>query len=662
MAARKVFRTLVSVEEAQQTFKQHYDVQPLGVEEVKVAEAYGRVLAEDIVARFDVPGFDRATMDGYAVRAQDIFGAEEDNPIALKPVGTIEPGQKPSMEIGEKETAEIATGAPIPKGANAVAMVEYTSKANGFIEIYRSVVPGENIMAAGSDIMTGELVLKTGRRLTAREMGVASALGLAAVKVYRRPKVAILSTGNEILSAGSKLQYGKIFDINAASISGAVSEAGALPMLMGVARDDEEKMKTSLKRALSSCDMVLSSGSTSAGAGDMMYRVIDELGAPGVLVHGLTLKPGKPTVIAVVGGKPVIALPGYPTSALMIFNVVVQPVLRAMSGLPYAASRTVIEARAAYRVFAGKGRRELLPVHLVADSEGKYLVYPVEGGGSGAITSMAVADGFIDVAESREFVEEGESVNVHLFSEELRLADLVVIGSHCIGLDMLAKLIKRKHQTFDMKIVNVGSMGGLRAVGRGEADVAGTHLVDEHGAFNKPYLEKLEIADRVTLVRGYNREQGLIFGKGNPKNVKKLEDLLRNDVTMINRNPGSGTRILLDIKLKELSPKLGLSFEETKKKIKGYSSEAKSHTAVAAAIAQGRADVGVGIRTVAEFYGLGFIHLADEHYDFAIPGNRLEKPSVKILLEALRHPEFAKSLEKEAPGLVTTRETGSIIA
>ncbi|MBI4258589.1 MAG: molybdopterin biosynthesis protein [Thaumarchaeota archaeon] len=660
MVERKVFRTLISAEEALERFKQQYDAKPLGIEESKVGEAYGRVLAEDVVASLDVPGFDRATMDGYAVRAQDTFGAEEDAPLALKLVGTVEPGRKPSLGISGKETVEIATGAPIPKGANAVVMVEYTSKANGFVEIHKPVVPGENVMAAGSDIMAGELVLKAGQKLSPREMGVASALGFATVKVYRKPKVAILSTGDEILSPGSSSEYGKIFDINAASISGAVLEVGALPLPMGVVQDDEEEMKSALRRALSSADMVLTSGSTSAGAGDMMYRVIDDLGSPGVLVHGLTLKPGKPTVIALVRGKPVIALPGYPTSALMIFSVIVRPVLRALSGSSYESSRTVVAAETAYRIFAGKGRRELLPVHLVADSEGKYLVYPVEGG-SGAITSMAMADGFLDVSESREFIEEGENVDVHLFSEEMKLADLVVIGSHCVGLDFLARLIKRRHASFDFKIVNVGSMGGLRAVGRGEADVAGTHLVDESGVFNKPYLERLELADRVVLVRGYSREQGLIVAKGNPKNVKGPEDLFRNDVSMINRNPGSGTRILLDIRLKDTSRGMKVSFEDMKKKIIGYESEAKSHTAVAAAVAQGRADVGVGIRTVAERYGLSFIHLADEHYDFAIPRIRLEKASVKIFLEALRDADFAKVLKREAPGLVVTTETGSII-
>ncbi len=650
------------MEEALEALGRYYVASPVGVEDIGVSQAYGRILAEDTVSRLDVPGFDRALMDGYAVRAQDTFGAEEDRSETLRLVGVVEPGQRPRVEVGEREAVEIATGAAMPKGANAVVMVEYTSLKRHLVEVFKPVAPGENVMAAGSDIMTGELILKAGRRLTPREMGVAAALGLSRIRVYRRPTVAIISTGNEVVSPGKPLAYGKVFDINSSSLAGAVVEAGAEPLIMGVVQDDEVMMKNALRRALSKADIVLTSGSTSAGAGDMMYRVIGELGAPGVLVHGLSFKPGKPAVVAVVEGKPVIALPGYPTSALMVFSVLVLPLLTVLAGQTGFTEGGRVEAKTAYRVFAGKGRRELLPVHVVADSEGRYLIYPVEGG-SGAITSMAMADGFIDVTASREFVEEGESVSVRLFGAELKLADLVIIGSHCVGLDLLSRLIKKRRAAFDMKIVNVGSMGGLRAVSRGEADVAGTHLVDEKtGLFNTPYLEKLGIVDRVTLIRGYNREQGLIVPKGNPKNISGLEDLLRGSMTVINRNPGSGTRVLLDLRLKALASRRGLSFDTLKKRIKGYDLEAKSHSAVAAAVAQGTADVGVGIRTVAVQYGLGFIHLADEHYDFAIPRSRLEKEAVQIFLEALRQPDFAKALEIDAPGLSVVPETGSAIS
>lgn len=657
--SRKVFRELVSVEEAKRRLRTHFTPKTVGAEAVSLERVHGRVLARDIEAPIDVPPFDRAAMDGFAVRARDTFGAEEDRPRTLRVVGRVCAGERPRLDVGEGEAVEVSTGSPVPKGANAVVMVEYTAPRGASVEVYGPVAPGENVMAAGSDIMAGELILRRGTPLTSRETGVLAALGLSSVEVFKRPRVAVLSTGNEIVPPGGPLEYGMIYDVNARALSDSVAECRGEPIPLGVVGDDAEAIGRKLREGLRVADVVLTSGGTSAGVGDLLYRLIDGLGKPGILVHGVSVKPGKPTIIAMVDGKPLFGLPGYPASALMIFDIFVSPILREMAGLEPEVERGVVEARTAERIHATEGRREYLPVNVVQDEEGGYIVYPVPGG-SGAITSLAEADGFVVVPEERSFLEAGERVQVKLFSPELRPADLMVIGSHCLGVDIILELLSRRRPGIHTKVINVGSSGGLAAVRRGEADIAGTHLLDtETGEYNRPFLERFGIADMAVLVRGYDREQGLIVPKGNPKNVRGIEDLLRGDLTIINRNPGSGTRLLLDTLLRKRAEDRGLDLKKVVSTIPGYDSEAKSHSAVAVAVQQGKADVGLGIRTVAERYGLAFIPVARERYDFAIPIKRLERPPIRGFLEVLGSEEFKREVRRRVAGIIPTEETGT---
>jgi putative molybdopterin biosynthesis protein len=365
-------------------------------------------------------------------------------------------------------------------------------------------------------------------------------------------------------------------------------------------------------------------------------------------------------MVAVIEGKPLFGLPGYPTSALMMFNLIVKPNISRMAGHA-AESANWLEGKVASKIFSAKGRREFLPVHIVKDEMGKHLVYPVISG-SGAITSLALADGFVDIPQNQEFIEEGESVRVELFSPKFQAADLVFIGSHCIGLDILFSLLRRRNPAFSFKIINAGSMGGLQAVKRGEADVAGVHLLDETtGEYNLPFLHQYGMAETATLIRGYNREQGFIVSKGNPRQIKSFEDLLRGDISFINRNLGSGTRLLIDLNLRKVAEARGLNLSKLTNRIKGYRIEARSHSAVALAVLNGKADVGFGIRTAAEIYGLDFIKVADESYDFLIPKRRLERNPVKQFLSELASIEFRRELDRKAPGLVATEETGRAI-
>lgn len=648
---RKVFRDVVTVDEAIERLYRYYTLQRR-VEEVYLKDASGRVVAEDVYALHDVPPFDRATMDGYAVRAEDTFQADEGEPVNLELAGVVEPGIAARIEVGKGKAVEIATGAMMPKGANAVVEVEYTRREGEQIKIFRPVSPGENVMFAGSDIMAGELIVRAGTRLTHREIGVMAACGISRVKVYKKPIVAVISTGNELVNPGERLGEAKIYDVNSYTISSAVVENGGEAIFLGIARDDEREMQRLIEEGLRVADIVITSGSTSAGAGDVMYRVLGRF-SPGIIVHGIAIKPGKPAIIAICNGKPVFGLPGYPTSAITIFEILVAPIIRRLAGIGETESKSV-KAKLAVKVFSAEGRRELLPVNVVYGLEG-YSAYPVSGSYSGAVTAFAFTDGFIEIPENVVMLNEGSVVDVKLYSE-IQPADLIIIGSHCIGVENILAIMRKK-ESFTAKVINVGSTGGIMAIKRGEADIAGTHLLDESGVYNEPVIKRYGVSGAV-LVKGYLREQGLIVAKGNPKGIKGFEDLLRDDVTFINRNRGSGTRILTDMYLKEMVDGKGLSFEEIKGRIRGYNAEAKTHTSVAVAVATGRADVGVGIKTVALQYGLDFIPLRSEEYDFLIRKDRLNKKHVKTFLEVLKSEEFAESLED---GLRVYDRTGEVV-
>ncbi len=643
---RKIFRELISVEEAKKVVDE-LSVDK-GAETVDIFNACGRTAFEDVHAPRDMPPFDRSTMDGYAVKAEDTFKVDEENPGSLRVAGRIEPGDIPTAEVGKGEAIEISTGAVIPRGCNAVVMVEYTSMEDDSILVYRPVAPGENIIAAGSDIMAGELILRKDSTITARDVAILSAVGIKETRVSKRPVVAVISTGNEVVEPGKELGHGKIYDVNSPAICSAVRENGGEPLYLGIAEDDYDKIKAKIKEGLKAADMVLASGGTSAGVGDLMHRIIDEEGK--VLVHGIAVKPGKPTIIAEIDGKPVFGLPGYPVSAMMIFEIFVAELIRKMAGMQ-EEGRTH-RAKISHKIFSSSGRREFLPVNMVGES-----IYPVTGNYSAAVSKLVEADGFIEIPDDTVFLEEGEYTNVKLFST-LRPADLLIIGSHCVGIDVLLELMRREHP-WVVKVINVGSSGGLVAVRRGEADIAGTHLLDdETGEYNIPFISRFRLQN-VLLIKGYAREQGLIVKKGNPKGIESIEDILREDVSIMNRNPGSGTRVLLDMYLKDIADSKGIDFDDMTKRIEGYSMEAKSHTAVATGVLMDKADVGMGIKTVADRYGLDFIPLRDEEYDFVIRKDRVNKEGVKQFVSTLRSSEFKQALEERLPGMRITEQTGT---
>jgi putative molybdopterin biosynthesis protein len=620
LARQDQFLDVVGRDEAIARFHRHLDLRPLGSEEVPLAQALNRVLAEPVVAGVDVPGFDRANVDGFAVRAADTIGASERTPnvLQLNPE-VLTPGVAPRLAIENGAATIVATGGMVPRGADAVVMVEHTEaheeSGRTLVEVRRPAAPGQFIAFAGSDLARGETVVRAGQVLTSREIAMVAAVGCAAVNVRRKPRVALISTGDEIVAPGEPLRPGAVYDSNAAILAAAVEEAGGLAVPLGIGPDDEAVLARLVNDGLKTCDMVLMSGGTSKGVGDLCYRAVARFNDPGVVVHGVAIKPGKPVCLAVTAGKPVIVLPGFPTSAIFTFHEFVAPVIRALAGLPREEAGR-IEAALPLGLTSERGRTEFKMVSLVPGAGGGALAaYPIPKD-SGSVTSFSQADGFIAIGQHVESVAADAPVTVRLIGRGRRLADLVIIGSHCVGLDLIIERLES--EGIAVKAMNVGSTGGLAAARRGECDLAPIHLMDPAtGAYNRPFL-----VSGLDLIPGYRRLQGIAFRKGDRRfegcsaEEALAAALADPECLMVGRNAGSGTRILIDRLLGGARPP-------------GYWSQPKSHNAVAVAIAQGRADWGLTIATVARQYDLGFIPIQDEHYDFVVPASRLDRPPVQ---------------------------------
>jgi molybdenum cofactor synthesis domain-containing protein len=404
----------MTFDEAQRVIQDHFKPVFLGEEEVVLLEAYNRVLNEDIVSTLDIPTFNRSTVDGYAVKAEDTYGADENQPAILKVSGAVNIGEQPKVVLAKGEAVEIVTGAPIPEGADAAVMVEGTERESDELRVFNPVTANENVMKKGSDLKKGVAVLKKGQVLGSPEIGVLAALGLTKVKVFKIPIVAVLSTGGEVTEPGKELPAGKIYDINAYSLSTAVIESGAKPVYFGVVPDDKAALSKALQTALASADMVITSGGVSVGPRDYTPQIVDSLGKPGLVVYGIAVKPGKPTTVGFIGDKPIFSLPGNPTSALLIFYLLARPLIQRLGGRPVAGMK-IIRAFAGSRMFSAKGRRTFVMVKLEFDKECRLLADPVETGAAGAITTLAKADGFVEIPENEQFVDVNQEVAVMLF-------------------------------------------------------------------------------------------------------------------------------------------------------------------------------------------------------------------------------------------------------
>ncbi len=624
-ARQEQFLEVVSAEEASARFNGHIDLSPLPEEKVALSAALGRVLAQDLAAPIDVPPFDRANVDGFALRSADTLGATATKPRCLRLNGeVIVCGHPPAIEIKEGTASAIATGGVIPRGADAVIMIEDTEllehETAPAIELNRAVGPGQFISYAGSDIARGETVSRRKTLLSSREIGMLAACGIAEIGVVRKPMVAVISTGDELIAPGAALAPGRVYDSNGAILAAAIAEAGGEAVPFDVLPDNETAIETAMRRALASCDIVVMSGGTSKGAGDLSHRVVGKLGAPGILVHGVALKPGKPLCLAVIEGKPLAVLPGFPTSAIFTFHTFVAPVIRSRAGLPIEAARTV-EADVPVRISSELGRKEFVLVALVEGEAGP-VAFPLAKG-SGAVTSFSQADGFLEIDALAPALDAGTRTPVTLITHAGRSPDLVVMGSQDIALDVvLGHLAERG---FSARAIAVGSLGGVAAIERGECDIAPVHLMDAKTGRYNSHLVRPGLA----LLKGWTRMQGFVHRPGDPRfaSLSAAEALhvarADKDCLMVNRNAGAGTRVLIDRLLEGARPA-------------GYSNQPRSHNAVAAAVAQGRADWGIAIEPVALLYGLAFLPIAPEEYDFLLHESRQHRPAVVAFLAALR--------------------------
>ncbi|WP_442905063.1 molybdopterin biosynthesis protein [Haladaptatus sp. ZSTT2] len=583
-------------------------------ETVSLAASRGRVLAERIDAHLDVPGFDRASMDGYAVQARDTFGADEANPAVLSLVGEVHAGTEPAVSVGEGECVEISTGAVMPPGADAVVMVERTDERDGEIAFRTAVAPGDSVMLAGADIAAGERALGPGTRITPREIGLLSALGIDEVPVRAKPRVGIVSTGDELVRPGESLNSaaGQIFDVNSTTIAAGVEDAGGEAVLYPHAGDDYDEMERLLTKAASECDLVLSSGSTSASAVDVIYRVIDDQGE--LVLHGVAVKPGKPMLIGRLEHSAYIGLPGYPVSALTIFQAFVAPAIRAAAGLPEPAAATV-SGKMAVRERYAEGRMRLMPVGLVENGAGDLLVYPVDKG-SGATTSLVEADGVVEVHPDTSFLDMGEAVSVSLFSPDIVPPTVFGVGEDDPALSRLLDNVTRP------RYLSMGSREGLRRLRNGIADVAVTSMGGE------PEFDAVSLGS-------WTREWGLVVPAGNPNEVTGLADLVDRDLRFSNRSSASGLRTSLTEALAALAADRGQTRHDLVAAIVGFDHTVKAHESPARKVATGSADVGLGLRVTAEKLELGFVSLGTETVNVYGNPDRVEKPGVRALSEAI---------------------------
>jgi putative molybdopterin biosynthesis protein len=587
-------------------------------ETVLVTEARGRVTAAPVYARLSSPHFHTAAMDGFAVVAETTFGAGPERPISLK--------------IGQAAWP-VNTGRPIPSAANAVIMIENVNLVDDEnFEIEQAVVPWQNTRRVGEDFVASEMILPARHIVTSYEVGALLAGGVRSIEVALKPRVAIIPTGSELVSpdvlADKGPEPGEVVEYNSSILAGLVEEAGGVALRLPIVPDNYDAIKQAIADAAKSdANLVVINAGSSAGSEDYTAAAISDLGE--VLVHGVAMMPGKPTILGIIDEKPVMGNPGYPVSAVFSFEVFGAPLLKAMQGLPHS-QRAAISAVTARKIPSKLGREEFVRVRL-GKVAGRVIAAPLPRG-AGSITTLTKADGILRIPSRTEGIEQAALVDVELLRPAEQIdRTIVVIGSHDLTLDLLAdELIP--NGVF-LSSSHVGSLGGLMALKNRTAHVAPSHLLDtETGEYNWSYIRKYIPDVPVMLFHGVMREQGFIVCKGNPKSITSFEDLVRDDVTYINRQAGAGTRVLLDYYL----DRLGLD----PAKIKGYEMEEFTHTTVAVAVLSGVADVGMGVLAAARALDLDFVPVATEQYDLVIPEEFLQDEKIRALLEVIKGDSF----------------------
>ena len=620
-------------------------MRPLSGETIKVINSLGRVTAGVVIAKISSPFYHSSAMDGYAVRFADTFGASERTPTRLKI---------------KEQAVYVDTGDPMPDGFNAVIMIEdvniiksqksevrsqntpsltlpprgggqgwgggseLLTLSSDYIEIISPATPWQHVRVIGEDIVATELILPENHRIRPVDIGAMLTGGHIEVMVRRRPRVVIIPTGTELVEAGGDLKKGDIIEYNSSIFSGLVSEWGGESVRLRIIPDVVEELKKAILNALDMGDLVVINAGASAGSEDFTAKAINELGE--VILHGVSIKPGKPVILGWIEGKPVLGIPGYPVSAYITFNLFARPLIYKWQGFEIEKPE-ILRAKISRQVASSLGHEEFLRVKVgkVGDN---FIATPVSRG-AGILMSLVRADGFIRIPAMSEGIGAGTEVDVELMRSKGDIKNTIVcIGSHDNALDLLANILKKRHPKFSLSSAHVGSMGGLMALKRGEAHMAGTHLLDEDtGEYNVPFIRRIFSDKKILLINLVYREQGLLVLKGNPKNIKGFEDLARSDVVFVNRQSGAGTRLLTEKCLREL----GIKTED----VKGYEREEYTHMGVASAVLTGVADTGLAILASARALNLDFIPVAKERYDLAIPHEFFETEMLQNLIKII---------------------------
>ena len=608
-------------------------------ETVPVPDAVGRVLAEAVAAEISSPNFHSSAMDGIAVKARTTFGASETKPREL---------------VVGRDAFFINTGHVMPKNTDAVIMIEHVNVLEERrVQIEAPVFPWQNVRKMGEDIVATELLFPRNHVITPYCLGALLSGGIFKVVVRKKPKVLIIPTGSELVdwrvTALEDLQPGQVLETNSFLLGKLVESYGGEFVRHEILKDDHDQIKQAIDRAIrGDINVVLAVGGSSAGSEDYARGVIEDLGR--VLVHGVTIMPGKPVIIGAVGGTPVFGIPGYPVSAIIAFEQFVGPLILRMLGQP-ERERPGVQVEPTRKIASKLGVEEFVRVKL--GTVGNKVVATPLPRGAGCITTITEADGIIRIPNHVEGLNIHEPVTAELLRPLSTVNNtIVVVGSHDNTLDVLADQIRAGHSNLVLSSSHVGSMGGLMAIKKGVCHLAGSHLLDtEDGTYNISYIKKHLPDVRVRLVNLVFRDQGLIVARGNPKGIQGIEDLAREDITFINRQAGSGTRVLLDYNLQQLGiDSAGIS---------GYETEEFTHMSVAVAVLGGTADAGLGIYAAAKALKLDFIPVVTEQYDLVIPQIYFESPNIKVLLETINTQAFKTRVE--ALGGYSTAITGEMI-
>lgn len=614
MHKRNLYLNTVSLEEAQGLWASRLGELdlwgPMPAQPCLVREALGRVTAHSIVALVSSPFYHASAMDGYAVRFTDTIGAT--------------PARPRRLSIGHGAIM-VDTGDPMPDGTDAVIMVEDVNIIGNEIEFGVTLSPWKNVRTVGEDIVESELICPENHKVRPVDIGAMLAAGHLEIPVRRRPRVAIIPTGSEIIEPGTVLKKGDIIESNSWMLSAMTQELGAQPIRMPIVPDDPARLTAALKEAASIADLVIVNAGASAGSEDYTRTCIKTLGE--VFVHGINIKPGKPIMLGVINGKPVLGAPGYPVSTFLAFELFARPLLQRWLGQDSSEAQGM-EATLSRQVASSLGQEEFL--RMKVGKVGSAFVATPLGRGAGLMMSLVRADGFLRVPAMSEGIGAGQGVHIALSRLRQSIEDTVVsIGSHDNALDVLANVFKKRHPRYSLSSAHVGSMGGLVALARGEAHMAPTHLLDETtGEYNVSYIKKLLPGRDIVLMNLVHRVQGFMVPPGNPKGIKGVDDLMRPDVMFINRQRGAGTRLLLDTVLRQHG--------YDPRGIRGYDKEEYTHMAVASAVRTGVADTGLGVLSAARVMGLEFLPLANERYDLALDARYMQLDMMQALLEIIR--------------------------